>query len=335
MTARIALLLALLCAPLLGGCGSAKQTLVVYSPHGKEMLGDYEKLFETAYPNIDLQPLDMGASDILARLRAEKNRPAASVWWGAPSNLFEEAAAEGLLAPYRPAWADQLDPAHHDAEDRWYATYRSPLAFLFNTRGMRADEAPQTWDDLLDPRWKGRIALRQPLPSGTMRTFLAAMIWRAPNEDAGIAWLKRLHEATAAYVENPGLLYDHLKKNERRISVWLQPDIVLQRDRNGFPFGYVIPPQTPVLTDGIALVAKAPQPELAKLFYDFVTTQEALAQQARDYAKIPARKDMPPEMLPEWMRGLTLDAMAIDWRVFAEKQAAWCARWEREVYNAR
>ena len=106
----------------------------------------------------------------------------------------------------------------------------------------------------------------------------------------------------------------------------------MQRDRNGFPFGYVIPPQTPVLTDGIALIKNAPHAEAAKKFYEFVTSEEALVQQAKAYAKMPARSDIPKDRLPEWMRNTVIDAMPIDWQQFAEKEAGWCARWEKEVY---
>jgi len=318
--------------PLLAfGC-APREVVVVYSPHGAEVLGDYEKLFEAAYPGVDVQALDMGSQEVYSRVRAEQGRPAGDVWWGSPSTMFTQAAREGLLETYRPSWAEQLDPAYKDANGLWHATYVSPLAILFNTRGHNAADVPQTWDALLDRAWQGRITLRKPLPSGTMRTFICAMIARAANEDAGIAWLKRLHASTVDYPESPSLLYDHLKKNPDYISVWLQPDIVMQRERNGFPFDYVLPPNTPVLTDGIAIIKGAPHPEWAKKFYEFVTTKEALAHQAQAYAKVPARNDIDAASLPDWMRAQSIDAMEIDWARFAANEKAWCSRWEQEVY---
>lgn len=248
--------------------------------------------------------------------------------------MFTQAAQEGLLESYIPSWADAVEEAYHDPGHAWYGTFISPLAVMYNTRGYAKDEVPQTWDDLLDPKWAGKIAFRMPLPSGTMRTFISAMISRAENEDAGLAWLEQLHGATAEYPENPAMLYDHIKKNEERVSVWIQPDIVMQRDRNQYPFGYVIPPQTPVLTDGIAIIKGAPNGEWAKKFYEFVTTQEALVQQAEAYAKLPARSDVDKAKLPEWMQSVDIEAMPIDWAVFSAKQDDWCSRWENEVYKA-
>ena len=318
---------------LLAGCNS-RDVVVVYSPHGADVLRDYETLFEQTHPGVDLQWIAAGAKEVHARIANEKNRPACDVWWGGPSTLFMQAVRDSLLEPYRPSWAAHSSAGDHDAEDHWYATYASPLAILFNTEGLTREDVPQTWDDLLDAQWRGRIALRKPLASGTMRTFLCAMIARAQNEDAGIAWLKRLQKSVATCPESPNLLYDHLKKNPDRISVWLLPDIVMQRDRNGFPFGFHVPPQTPVLTDGIAIVKGAPHPERARVFYEFVTTREALLQQARAYAKMPARRDIEPESLPEWMNAQSIDPQPIDWSAFAAMEEAWCARWEREVFRA-
>jgi iron(III) transport system substrate-binding protein len=314
------------------GC-SSREVLVVYSPHGPDVLKDYKALFEAKYPEIEVQALDAGAQEVYSRIEAERNRPQADVWWGAPSTMFMQAADEGLLEAYKPSWAGIIEPAYRDSQDRWYGTYRSPLAILFNNRHYKMEDVPQTWDALLDPRWKAKITLRKPLASGTMRTFIAAMIKRAPSEDEGIAWLRTLHGQVESYMENPQLLYDHVKKREELVSVWLMPDIVLQRERNGYPFDYVIPPQTPVLTEGIAIVKGAPHPEWAKKFYELVTTPEALAQQAKAYGKVPVRPDVDPKTLPEWMAGLHIDPMPIDWAEFAQNDKRWCDRWGKEVYS--
>ena len=315
------------------GC-SSPEVVVVYSPHGPDILKDYETRFEAAYPEVDVQWVDAGSQEVYSRVKAEKGRPQGDVWWGAPSTMFMQAAQEDLLDPYRPMWADAIDAEYKDAEDRWYGTYRSPLAIMYNNRHYSADQVPQSWDDLLAPQWKGKITLRKPLQSGTMRTFIGAMILRAPSEDEGIAWLRKLHAQRDAYTENPQLLFDHMKKQEDLISVWLMPDVALQRERNGFPLDCVIPAETPVLTEGIAIIKGAPHPEWARKFYEFVTTPESLAHQAEAYAKVPTRADLDPATLPAWVATLDIDAMNIDWVGFARNETRWCERWENEVYNA-
>lgn len=312
---------------------SSKQTVVVYSPHGPEVLNDYKTRFEAAYPEIEVLTFDMGSNDVYNRISAERNRPAADVWWGAPSTMFMQAAKEGLLEPYQPSWTSASDSSARDSQDRWYGTYKSPLAIVYNTRHYSRETAPQSWDELLDPKWRGKIAIRKPLASGTMRSFIGAMILRASNEDAGIAWLKTLHEATDAYLESPQLLFDHLKRNEDKISVWLMPDVLLQREQNGYTVDCIVPSQTPVLTEAIAIVKGAPHPDWAKKFYEFVTRPEELAHQAEKFSKMPARTNIDPKTLPSWMAEAKFDVLPVDWNVFAEKEQAWCDRWEKEVYQ--
>lgn len=314
---------------------SQRASVLVYSPHGPDILKDYEALFEEAHPDIDLQWLDMGSQDVYNRISSERNRPACDVWWGGPSTMFMQADKEGLLEAYKPTWHDAVDEGFKDPEHVWYGTHNTPLSIMFNSRKNSRETVPQSWDELLQPEWKGRITIRAPLPSGTMRTFIGAMILRAEDEDAGIEWLKKLHHSTEDYMETPQLLFDHLKRNEDLVTVWIMPDAVLQRERNGYPFDFYLPKQTPVLTEGIAIVKGAPHRESAIVFYEFVTSIDSMIQQAKAYAKIPSRTDIDPSMLPAWMAEQTIDAMAIDWSTFSEKEQEWCARWEREVFNAR
>src|SRR5512147_2677951 len=103
--------LALALALALSSCipGDKRTPLVLYSPHGKELLTEFETQFEKLHPDVDVQWLDMGSQSILDRVRSEKANPQADVWWGAPANLFESAAAENLLEKYTPKWATSLE----------------------------------------------------------------------------------------------------------------------------------------------------------------------------------------------------------------------------------
>jgi iron(III) transport system substrate-binding protein len=282
-----------------------------------------------------LQWMYLGTQDVYKRVSSESKRPLADVWWGGTQTLFMQAADEGLLEPYAPTWADKIDAQYKDPQDRWFGTYRSPIGIAYNTNGRKPEEVPHTWDELLDPKWKDLISIRKPLESGTMRTFIGAMILRAHDEDAGINWLRKFHESAHVYLNSPEFLYDHMKKNPEIISVWLLPDIALQRERNGMPLDCIVPPETPVITEGVALIANAPHPEWAKKFYEFVTTPEALAEQAQRYSKVPARDDLDPAGLPAWMIAQKIDALPIDWHEFAKNEKRWCDRWADEVYEAR
>src|SRR5215472_16655993 len=91
-------------AALLSGCRrDARTPLVLYSPHGRDLLGLVEKEFEAAHPEIDVRWLDMGSQEAYDRLRSEKANPQADVWYGGPDTTFARSAKEGLLQAYKPA----------------------------------------------------------------------------------------------------------------------------------------------------------------------------------------------------------------------------------------
>jgi iron(III) transport system substrate-binding protein len=314
---------------------SSREVVVVYSPHGPDVGKDYEKMFEEAHPNIDLQWIDSSSQDVFNRVSSEKNRPQCDVWWGGPSTMFMQAAKSDLLAPYTPSWSEAVGDGFKDPKGMWHGTYDTPLAIMFNNRKYTRETVPQSWDELLDDAWADKITIRAPIKSGTMRTFIGSMILREGGTDEGIAWLGKLHKQTRSYMESPQLMFDHLKRNEELITVWIMPDAVLQRERNGYPFDSLIPADAPVLTEGIAIIKNAPHRGNAELFYEFVTTKEALAHQANEYAKIPTRSDIDTSKLPAWMGEQTVDAMDIDWEEFAENEQDWIDRWKSEVYDAK
>src|ERR1700730_6891173 len=87
-------------------CRSDKRTpIVVYSPHGRDLLGLVETTYEKAHPEVDVRWLDMGSQEVYDRVRSEKANPQADVWFGGPNTIFARAAREDLLAPFRPGWS--------------------------------------------------------------------------------------------------------------------------------------------------------------------------------------------------------------------------------------
>src|SRR4029453_18242674 len=111
---RIRFLLAALIisiASLLFSCRSNSTTghrLLVYTPHGEDLLRDFVSRYKQKYPDAEVQFLDMGSREILERVRVERNRPQADIWWGPAHTTFQTAADENLLAEYRPTWAEKV-----------------------------------------------------------------------------------------------------------------------------------------------------------------------------------------------------------------------------------
>ena len=324
------------------GGGDGRTVLTVYSPHGKELLQFYEQGFEAANANVDVQWVDMGSQEVLDRLRAEKANPQADLWFGAPAEIFARAASEGLLEPYTPTWADKVPADARDASGAWFGTYMTPEVIAYNTNAVTAAEAPKDWDDVLDPKWKGKVLIRDPIASGSMRAIfggiLARSIARTGSTAEGWEWLRRLDGNTKEYVLNPALLYQKLGREEGTITLYNMPDIATLEARTKTPVGYVIPASgTPLLVDAIALVKGAKQPDAARRFYEYVTTPKALDDAAVKFLRIPARTDIPVDSLPDVVKRARTEVkpMAGDQRLLNDSLDVWMKYWDANIRNSR
>lgn len=326
--------LALVFGVLLSSCagGPDRERVVVYTPHGKELLRAYEDAFEREHPDVDIQWIDMGTQQVFDRINTESARPQASIWWGGPAAVFDQAARMGLLEAYEPSWSEHVPVSARHPEHYWYGTYVTPEVITFNDRIVSSEDAPKDWDDILDPKWKGKVLIRYPLASGTMRTIFGAMIMRQPSVEDGYAWLARLDVNTRSYAADPTQLYLKLAREEGAVTLWNMPDTDLQIRDNGYPFGYRVPSSgTPLLTEGIALVKGGPSKERAIAFYEFVTGREALVRQANEFHRMPARTDLDPDLLPDWIKSVEIRSLDIDWDRLDQEGATWMQYWDEHI----
>lgn len=337
-TARGLSILALAALTTACGGGDGRQVLTVYSPHGREMLQAFEKRFEAANPAIDLQYVDMGSQEVFDRVRSEKANPQADVWWGAPANMFEQAAADSMLQPFTPSWATAVPAEAKDPEGYWFGTYITPEVIAYNTQVVPAAEAPKDWDDVLDPRWKGKVLIRDPMASGTMRTIFGMVVQRgirATGDTAqGFQWLRRLDANTKQYVLNPTMLYQMLARQEGHVTLWALPDIEMVRAQ--YPIEYTIPTSgTPLIVDAVAIVRGAPNAEAAKVFVEYIGGNAALLPAVREFFRLPARTDFPRDSMPPRLRAAQekLVAEPMDWKLLQERGNEWMRHWDENVRN--
>lgn len=333
---RITAVLLLLSVLILPSCSrSSQRQLLIYTPHGQDMLRDFVARYRQAHPEVNVQFLDMGSREVLERLRVERNRPQADLWWGASHMTFQTAADENLLAPYKPTWADKVPDYARDSQDRWYGTYETPEVIVYNSAAVRAEEAPKDWDEVLDPKWRDKVLIRNPNPSDTMRAIFGAMILRFYKEtnspEQGYEWLRKLDANVHEYTADGTLLMQKLARQEGLITLWDLPDVRLYQEQKKMPVGYNFPASgTPVVIDCIAIVRGAPHEEEAKRFYEFVTSPESLIYSARNYYRIPVRSDVDRARLPEWMAS-SFVRMPVDWEILRRQANDWIRYWDTEI----
>lgn len=335
----------------LSGCSGSKQTegqkdqnaespkkLVIYTGRDPEVYNPVIDKFVEKYPEYkgNVQVLQMGAQEILERIRAEKENPQCDFWWGGTQDAFETATREGLLEPYKASFDSAIPLEYKDKNGYWYGEIVLPEVIEYNSDALKPEDLPKDWDDLLDPKWKDKIIIRNVAPSGTMRTIFAAMIYRqmkaTGDVEKGFEWLKKLDANTKEYAANPTDMHLKLARQEGLISLWNLQDVLLQKYVKNMPLDFAIPESgVPMLVDGVAVVKNAKNVDGAKKFMEVLFEPDTQLMLSEKVFQIPTRSDLPKEKMPEWLKNLNLKAMDIDWEVLNKNVAAWIQRWEQEV----
>jgi iron(III) transport system substrate-binding protein len=162
----------------------------------------------------------------------------------------------------------------------------------YNTKMVKDEEAPQTYEDLLDPKWRGKMIWST--SSDTGGPFFISHIRKIMGEDKALDYLKKLSaQKIATSGSSIRAILDQVIAGEHAIGVSMAlHHIAISKDK-GAPVGGSIP--APVMARGgeIVLLKGAPHPYAAMLFLDYVLSKEgqAIFAQAQYY---PARPDVPP-----------------------------------------
>ena len=310
---------------------------MIYSPHGRDLLTLFERRFEAHRPDVDVRWLDMGTQEVYDRIRSERANPQADVWFGGSSAVFATAARDSLLEPFRPGWAAAVPARGHGPADLFFAVYETPVVIEYNEQAVDSGAAPSDWDHLLDPKWRGKILIRDPLASGTMRAAWGMIIERglkASGDTAwGFDWLRKLDAQTKEYVLNAALLDEKLVRQEGLVTIWDLPDVMISR-RRGKPLAYRFPSSgTPAIQDPIAVVRGARHGDAARAFVEFVGTHESQLVAVREVFRLPARGDVPLDSLPQWARDVRRDMRVaeVDWALLADQGPQWMRWWDQHV----
>lgn len=319
------------------GATATAQSLTIYTGRDKDEVKWAVAEFEKANPQYKgkVQTVIAGAQDNLDRLRAEKGNPQAGFLWGGTQQQLEQAAKEGLLMKPDFKYADKIKAAYKDPAGQWYAEMLLPEVIIYNKNLVKPEEAPKDWADLVDPKWKGKIVIRDVMPSGTMRTIYSAMIYnyyaKDGKPDAGYDFLKKLDANTVNYAANPDDMYMQLDQGVGTITLWNLQDALIQPLKNGRPWAYVMPSSgAPVLVDAVGVVNNPNQSKAATDFMNFIMEPKMQAKLAADYYQLPAIEIADSDK-PAWMKDFKLVEQKIDWKVFAENQAAWMKYWSENI----
>lgn len=327
MKKLVAILLTLLMV-LSAGAALAEGSLVVYSPHDADPLQAGLALFEAAYPDIKVEIIAAGTGELLQRVAAESENPLADVLWGGGADSL--AAFKSYFQPYVCANDDVIAESFKDADDLWIGESPLPMVLFYNKTLVSEEDAPKTWEDLLNPKWKGQIAYASPAKSGSAYTQLCTMIFaQGGPEGGGWDFVEKFYQNLDGKVQDSsGNCHKLVASGEYAIGVTLEKSAVLYADNADVAFVY--PQQNSAVPDGVAIIKNCPNPDNAKLFVDFVTGLECQKDQNVNWKRRPVRSDLEPVGLAP-LSELDLTDYDFDWAA-TEKEAI-IEKWQEIIVN--
>lgn len=255
------------------GTTEKPQTLTVYvgllEEHGAAICQAFEK--ETG---IKTQYVRMSGGEIFARIKAEKENPQASVWYGGGSLTFIEADNGGLLEHYVSPNAAIIPDKFKDPNGAWTGIYSGYLGFYADGDWLKEHNAPmpQTWDDLLNPIYKGEIVMAHPGSSSTAYNMLTTIL-QLKGEAKGWEYLVKLNENIRQYTKSGSAGGRMVQLHETGVTIGYLHDAVAFK-REGYDHIVIAAPAdgTGYEIGAVGIIKGARELDAAKKFVDFVLT---------------------------------------------------------------
>jgi len=240
---------------------------------------------------------------ILAEARAKSYLVDATMNSGINAVLQQKAGIFAkYLSPHREFYIDK------DPEGYWTDAYVNYSIIGYNTKLVSPQEVPKTYEDLLDPKWKGKIGMDSE-PYDWFYTFMKIM-----GKEKGLKYMKKLSEQKPLFSRGNTLISQLLAAGETSVAITIYNYSVEEMKTIGAPVEWVgegIPVNS--LIHPIGVCARAPHPNAARLFVDFILSVEGQEMMA-SFHRIPSRIDVLP-LTPKLKKGLNIvpwDASIVD-----------------------
>jgi iron(III) transport system substrate-binding protein len=300
--------------------------VVWYTSAPIELAQKLAKLFEDD-SGIKVEMFRSGGTAILRRFLQEHEggRTAADVIYTADPAATAALAKKEFFVAFRPATFDQIADVARDPAGRFYALRLNMITLFVRTDRIAPPDAPKTWADLADGRYKGKMVIADPSFTAVQVTVIATLARKL-----GWSYYEALRRNDIMVVQGNQQVADMLKRGERLIAAGALDSYAFDARREGHPIANVFPADGTFAVPGpIAVVKGSPNPNAAKLFAQFLVGDAAQTMVVAEGA-YSARSDLPP---PEGSPALAdIKLLAVDYDEI-EKQAGAIKKKFNEVFQ--
>ena len=245
--------------------------LIVYGAGEKALWEPVRDAFAKRFPGINVEGVDQRGRETREKIIAEQQSRnyVADIAISGPDTQAQLAEA-GFVEEYAAIDLDKTIPALRHQHARSSPRAVTLYGWAVNTNLVPPDQEPKSWNDVLDPKWKGKMVMDDPRGSGPGGTNMYG-----PEKMIGQTYTTRLAEQDVFFATQDGPLWTALVRGERALFLSAgHPSAIAQR-RAGAPIKYIKPAEGVGLTPSSqSLIKNAPHPNAAKLWIEWILTEE-------------------------------------------------------------
>lgn len=246
---------------------SEEKRLTVYTSHKEELYSPIIREFEDRY-GIWVDVKYGGTTELLSQISEHHDEYTCDVLFGGG---IESLNAYGeFFEPYESINVENLRSANLSDKSYWTPFTELPVVIIYNNKLVSKKQAPSSWADLFDEKWRGSIAYADPLSSGSSITILSTIlqIMQGSYADTLNAFVEQLD---GNYISSSQAVTELVAEGSYAIGITLEENGLKAIDA-GKNINIVYPSEgTSVVADGAAIVKGAKHVENAKLFIDFIS----------------------------------------------------------------
>ena len=245
--------------------------------------------FEKKYPFIKVTLFRSGGGALMNKVltEARAGRYAFDVV-GGRGEMIQAFKEKNLLGAYRSPETSMIDPDLFDKDGYWYVYYVVPNALGYNTKLVKKEEVPMTYEALLNPKWKGGS-----ISMDNEAYLLLQGLTSAWGKEKAVDYMKRLA------AQDPVLTRGNTERvtftGAGQYSLVIAYAHTVEREKfKGAPIDWIALEPAVVEIDPLMIGSKAPHPNAARLFLDFLLSKEG-QELLLEFQRIPVRKDVEPK----------------------------------------
>lgn len=296
----------------------AKGDVMVYTSIYPDIIDNICKPnIQKAFPEMKVSWFQGGTENVITKITGEikADKVAADLLMVADPSYYLKLKDEKRVLNYVSPNAKDVITAK-DQEGAWTSVRISNMIIAYNTDKLKAEEAPKSWSDLTDPKWKGKIAMPNPMLSGTAYVAVGALA-----DKYGWEYFDKLKANGVSVEQGNSAIQNKLLTGEYAVAMILEENILKLANTKNEPLKVIYPEDGVVMVPSpIAIMSTTKNPDGAKAILDWWLSKEGQEAVVKGWMHSVRGDVEPPKGAPA-LKTFIDKAVKVDWAKLSNENA--------------